>query len=214
VVDARHPLTAGHSQRVTEYSLMIAKTIGIDESKLEKLKIAALLHDIGKIGISDDVLLKNGLYTQDERTEMNTHTIKTKTILDNFRFPRALREVPLIACHHHEKMDGSGYPGGLTGNELHWGSKILAVADVFDALTSRRDYPKYSASGKTINCDLMPLPKVISILRAESGTHFDPDVVEAFMFCLPQILQTFRGSHFEPKYVDGAIESLSSEIAA
>ena len=201
VVDARHPLTAGHSQRVTEYSLLIAREMGLDDRDLEVLKYAALLHDIGKIGIRDLVLLKSGPFTAEERREMNLHPEKTRVILENFRFPRALREVPFVAACHHEKVDGKGYPGGLTGDKLPLGSKIMAVADVFDALTSRRDYPKY-ADGQWLGVEPMALKRVVRLLENDSGSHFDAEVVEVFLRCLPRILLMFRGSYFPSESVD------------
>lgn len=208
-VDAKHPLTAGHSQRVAEYTLVIARKMGLDHKELDNLNYAALLHDIGKIGISDKVLLKNGPFTPEERTEMNTHPQKTKDILDKFHFPRALRNVPEIAASHHEKVNGKGYPLGLSGDQLPLGSKIIAVADVFDALTSPRDYPKH-AFGKTMDCYIMPLPKVISILKKDAGTHFDTNVVAAFLSCLPKILFQHREGRFKPEYVGDIINSLNS----
>lgn len=209
-VDARHPFTAGHSERVNEYSLLIARQMGMDEEKLEVLKFAGLLHDIGKIGIRDDVLMKNGQFTREERSEMETHPAKTKSILEKFRFPKALQQVPEIAVHHHERIDGTGYPDGLIGDHLPLGSKILAVADVFDALTSRRDYPKY-ADEEVFSSDPMPLSKAISILKDGSGSQFDPEIVAAFMKILPKALQLYRGSHFEPEYVDDVIRSRDSD---
>ena len=211
VVDARHPLTAGHSQRVTEYSLMIAEQMGIAEPQLEVLKIAALLHDIGKIGIRDDVLLKNGPFTPEEREEMNTHPAKTKEILEKFRFPKALKSVPEIALYHHEKVNGQGYPFGLTGDKMPLESKIMAAADVFDALTSRRDYPKYTCS-ETFSCEPMPLTKVIAILKSDAGSHFDAAVIDAFMGCLPRVLLRFRGGHFPARYVDDTIRLLAPDL--
>ena len=213
VVDARHPLTAGHSQRVTEYSLMIADQMKLSSAQKEVLKIAALLHDIGKIGIRDDVLLKNGPFTPEERAEMNTHPTKTKQILDEFRFPRALRRVPDIAWCHHERVNGQGYPQGLTGDEMTLESKIMAVADVFDALTSCRDYPKYTDK-EIFNCDPMPLDKAISIIQSDAGSHFDDAVVGAFMACLPKILLRFRGGHFPLEYVDNAICRMAPDLLA
>jgi putative nucleotidyltransferase with HDIG domain len=207
VVDERHPLTAGHSKRVTKYSLMIAEEMGLRKDEIEVLKFAALLHDIGKIGISDEILLKNGPYNSEEREEMQTHTTKTRNILEKFHFPETLKNVPRIACYHHEKMNGRGYPDGLQGNQLDIGSKIMAVADVFDALTSKRDYPKYSAEG-VLGYEPMPIEKAISILKEESGTSFDPDIVDAFLHCIPRALDMFKGDHFPPEYVESATRFL------
>jgi HD-GYP domain-containing protein (c-di-GMP phosphodiesterase class II) len=211
MVDARHPLTGGHSKRVTDYSLLIAREMGMSKDEIETLEYAAILHDIGKIGIRDEVLLKNGPFTPEERAEMNTHPLKTKAILDEFHFPKGLREVPDVALHHHEKVNGEGYPDGLTGEQLPLGSKIMTVADVFDALTSRRDYPKY-ASGETLNGEPMPLSMAVSILKKEAGSHFDPDVVAAFLRCLPQALMRYRGDHFPVEYVDNTIRSLAPDL--
>ncbi len=209
-VDARHPLTAGHSQRVTEYALMIAREMNLDEGELEVIKYAALLHDIGKIGIRDKVLLKNGPFTPEERAEMNTHPAKTLAILKTFHFPKALRQVPVVAVYHHEKVNGQGYPEGLTGDKLPLSSKILAVADVFDALTSRRDYPKYTEN-EALDLEPMPLAKVVAVLKAEAGSHLDSEVVTAFLQCLPKALLLYRGTNFRPEYVDEMIRSLKEK---
>lgn len=200
-VDARHPLTAGHSQRVTEYSLLIARELGLNEKELEVIKYAALLHDIGKIGIRDTVLLKQGRFTPEERAEMNEHPVRTRDILENFHFPRSLRSVPTIASQHHEKVNGAGYPYGLDKGDLPISSRILAVSDVFDALTSPRDYPKYKGD-KTMSYDPMPLHQAIEILRDNTGTQLDPDIVETFIRCLPQALELYRGTHFSPEYIE------------
>jgi putative nucleotidyltransferase with HDIG domain len=210
-VDARHPFTAGHSERVTEYSLLIARQMGLTENEIEVLKFAGLLHDIGKIGIRDNILLKNGQFTPEERNEMKSHPEKTKVILDKFRFPRSLRKVPEIAVHHHERIDGHGYPRGLTGDQLPLGSKILAVADVFDAITSLRDYPKY-VDDEILSNDPMPLPKAVSILENGAGTQFDPEIVNAFIRCLPKALLLYRGKHFTEEYVDDMIRSLDPAL--
>ena len=210
-VDARHPYTAGHSDRVTEYALLIAREMELDEKEIEVLRLAGLLHDIGKIGVKDEILLKNGRFNDEERAEMNKHPEKTKTILDKFRFPRTLKRVPDIALHHHERMDGRGYPSGLRGGQLPLGSRILAVADVFDAITSRRDYPKY-VGGEILSNDPMPLPKAVSILQDGAGTQFDPKIVDAFLCRLPQALLLYRGGHFPEEYVDDMICSLDSSL--
>ena len=203
-VDARDPLTAGHSQRVTEYSLMIAAQMGLGKSEMDGLKYAALLHDIGKIGIHDSILSKHGIYTTEEREEMGKHPLLTKTILDNFLFPKALQDVPKIACHHHEKVDGQGYPDGLKGDQIPLGSKIIAIADVFDALTSRREYPKYR-DNEVMGYDPLPLQMVVSMLQDKAGSHLDADVVEAFIRCLPQILEMHKDDHFPPEYAESTI---------
>jgi HD-GYP domain-containing protein (c-di-GMP phosphodiesterase class II) len=211
IVDARHHFTAGHSDRVKEYSLMIATELNLPKENFEPLKYAALLHDIGKIGIRDDVLMKAGAFTPEDWVEMKAHPSKTRTILDNFHFSRNLRQVPEIACRHHERMDGTGYPDGLTSDHLPLGSRIIAVADVFDALTSRRDYPKY-AFGETMDSEPMPLHRVIAILRQDAGNHYDPQVVSAFMKTLPQALLRYRGEHFTAAYVDDTLQELSPEL--
>jgi putative nucleotidyltransferase with HDIG domain len=210
MVDARHPLTAGHSERVAKLSAYIAKEIGLSRNRIEALTYAALLHDIGKIGIPDKVLLKEGPFDSYERDEMNSHSIRTRKILDNFHFPKTIRNVPEIAALHHERLDGRGYPYGMTGNDLPLEAKIIAVADVFDALTSRRDYPKYDETGKPINCSRMPLSDSIAIIEKEVGSHFDEEVVAAFIRALPRALQHFRGTHFEAEYIDEFIRSRSS----
>ncbi len=206
-VDARHPLTAGHSERVTEYALALAREMNLDENALKEIKYAGLLHDIGKIGIKDAVLLKRGRFTDEERFEMNDHTKKTLLILEKFHFSKQLRHVPVVAAYHHEKVNGQGYPFGLTGDQLPLASKILAVADVFDALTSRRDYPKY-VDNQTMGFEQMPFEKVVGILKEGRGSHFDPEVLDAFFRCMPTVLGHYRGNHFPSAYVDGAIAFL------
>lgn len=206
-VDARHPLTAGHSERVTDYSLFIAREMRLSETEIENLKFAALLHDIGKIGIEDAILLKDGEFTSDERAVMNTHPEKTKKILQTFHFPDNLSAVPEYASYHHEKVNGEGYPHQLTGEQLPLISKIIAVADVFDALTNHRDYPKYIGDKR---CSYNPLPifEVVSLMNREAGHHFDPEVVAAFIRCLPQILYHYKGMHFSSEYVEAAVRLL------
>ncbi|MBT4290237.1 MAG: HD domain-containing protein [Deltaproteobacteria bacterium] len=210
-VDAKHPLTAGHSQRVTEYSLIISRELGLDKEQMEIIKYAALLHDIGKIGIQDSVLLKNGPFNEEERLAMQQHSTKTLKILHEFHFSQALHDVPEIAAYHHEKLDGTGYTEGLKGDQIPFGSRILAVADVFDALTSKRDYPKYTENDELGNMP-MPLEKVIKILQSGAGSHFDPNVVDAFLRCLPETLLLYRGNHFEESYVDEMIYEYSTNI--
>lgn len=176
-VDAKHPLTAGHSHRVTEFSLFLGGKLGIPEDELEVLKYTALLHDIGKIGVPDAVLTKNGRFTPEERLIMNEHAVWTYKILNNMVLPEMLKDIPKTAACHHEKLDGSGYPYGLKGRKIPTFSRIITVADVFDALTSVRDYPKYDGE-KIMGFGAMPLKKAFSILEKDKETHFDPDIVQ------------------------------------
>jgi len=211
-VDARHPLTAGHSERVARFSVFIAREMGLDGNSIEALRFAALLHDIGKIGIPDTVLLKEGPFESCERNEMNSHPMKSKKILENFHFPKSLRTVPEIAGLHHERVDGQGYPKGIAGDQLPIEAKIMTVADVFDALTSARDYPKYDNTGNAMHCDRMPISEAISVLESGTGSHFDSEVVAALKRCLPLVLLYYRGSHFEPEYVDDFIKSKAPHL--
>jgi putative nucleotidyltransferase with HDIG domain len=211
VVDARHPFTAGHSERVMFYASLVARQMGLCDEKLEVLRYAALLHDIGKIGIADRVLLKDGKFTAEEMEEMKTHPAKTQAILENFHFPPALADVPKVAAAHHEWFNGSGYPQGLKEDKIPLLSRILAIADVFDALSSQRDYPKYVAD-ETLDRSPMPLDKAIKIIREEAGEHFDRKIVEAFIDCLPLALFRYRGTHFTKEYVDGTIRSLAPDL--
>lgn len=176
-VDAKHPLTAGHSHRVTEYSLFLGNSLGLSEDELEVVKYSALLHDIGKIGVPDAVLTKKGRFTEEERLVMNNHSIWTYKIIQNIDLPKALKSIPKIAACHHEKIDGSGYPYGLSKGKIPFISKILAVSDVFDALTSRRDYPKYD-DNQDLSYDPMSMDRAFSILKKGMGNHFDPEVTE------------------------------------
>ena len=168
-IDARHPTTAGHTERVRKYSVSIAQEMGYSPLDLEILNYAALLHDYGKIGVPEAILTKPGRLTEAEYEAMKRHAAYTLDILSKIKFPKHYREIPNIAGHHHEKMDGSGYPDGLSGEDLHPLSRIMAVADVFDAMTSFREYR-----------DPANPDRVLDMLKSEVGTAFDPDAVAAF----------------------------------
>ena len=183
-VDAKHALTAGHSDRVAKLSVEIAKKLSLKKNRIEALRYAALLHDIGKIGISDKILLKNGPFSDSEREEMKRHPIKTKEILEKFHFPKMLKNIPIISALHHERIDGTGYPQGLTDSNLPLEAKILSVADVFDALTSLRDYPKHDETGKSLECERLSVSQAVAIIEKETGSHFDTAVVAALKGCL------------------------------
>jgi HD-GYP domain-containing protein (c-di-GMP phosphodiesterase class II) len=169
-IDARDPLTAGHSEKVTEYTVGICKEMGLPKDYCEMMRVAALLHDYGKIGIRDCILMKNGILNIEEREEIKAHVEKTKRILEQIHFEGVYKEVPNIAGSHHEKLDGSGYPKGLRGEEIPLGAKILAVADFFEAITSKRHYR-----------DPMPLDIAFNLLETNIDKEFDKVVVEAFI---------------------------------
>lgn len=169
-IDARDPLTAGHSNRVTEYAVGICQEMGLPRAYTEMVRVAALLHDYGKVGVPDNILKKNGHLTAEEYESVKTHAGKTREILDRINFEGVFRQVPLVAESHHEKMDGSGYPKGLKGKEIPLGGRIIAVADFFEALNAKRHYR-----------EPMPPEEILEMLRDGSGSHFDPRVVESFI---------------------------------
>ena len=169
-IDARDPITAGHSERVTEYALGICHELGFDNDFCEVIRVASLLHDYGKVGVKDSILKKAGRLTPEERLEVMKHVEKSREILERIHFEGIYAAVPEIAGAHHEKIDGSGYPRGLKDDEIPYGAKIIAVADVFEAITSKRHYR-----------DPMPLKVAFAALRMEIGIHFDKDCVEGLI---------------------------------
>ncbi|OHD81672.1 MAG: phosphohydrolase [Spirochaetes bacterium RIFOXYC1_FULL_54_7] len=169
-IDARDFLTAGHSERVTRYALAICREMGLPREYTEMIRVASQLHDYGKIGIQDSILKKTSSLTDIEREEIKTHAAKTESILKRINFEGIYQEVPFIAGSHHEKIDGSGYPRGLNGDAIPLGSRIIAVADFFEAITAKRHYR-----------NPMTHDEAIAALMAETGNHFDPEVVHAFI---------------------------------
>lgn len=168
-IDARDKITAGHSDRVRMYSELICDTMLLDSKTKANITHAAVLHDIGKIGIRDAVLQKNGKLTDDEYKHIQEHVKITYDILNKVYISEEFKEVAEIASSHHEKYDGTGYFRGLKGNEIHLGGRILAVGDVFDAITSKRHYR-----------DKMPIKNALDIIKSGCWKHFDGDVVNAF----------------------------------
>lgn len=169
-IDARDKITSGHSTRVKMYASLIAYEFGLEKKDIYILEKAAALHDIGKIGIRDSVLQKEGKLTPEEYKHIQEHVEITHHILEKIHMSDDFKQITDIACSHHEKFDGTGYYRGLKGEEIPFGGRILAVSDVFDAITSKRHYR-----------DKMPIEKVIDIIMNGSGTHFDPLVVEKFL---------------------------------
>ena len=169
-IDARDKITSGHSSRVKMYSSLIAQEFGMEKKDIYILEKAAALHDIGKIGIKDSVLQKEGKLTPEEYKHIQQHVEITHHILEKIHMSKDFQEITEIACSHHEKYDGTGYYRHLKGEEIPFGGRILAVSDVFDAITSKRHYR-----------DKMPIEKVIDIIKSGAGTHFDPKVVDKFL---------------------------------
>lgn len=168
-VDARDKITAGHSKRVTEYTVAIAQQMKMNQDEVDQLEYAALLHDFGKIGIRDSVLQKEGKLTDEEYKHIQEHVFITNEILKTMYFEEKYKQVPEIASSHHEKFNGCGYFRKLQGDEIPLGGRILAVSDVFDAITSKRHYR-----------DRMPFMMALNIMRKDSGTHFDPAIIKEF----------------------------------
>ena len=180
-IDARDKITSGHSTRVRMYATLIAEAFGMDNKDLEIIQKAAALHDIGKIGIRDSVLQKEGKLTDEEYKHIQEHVEITHNILEKIHMSDDFKMITEIACSHHEKYDGSGYYRHLKGEDIPFGGRILAVADVFDAITSKRHYR-----------DKMPIQKVISILIGDSGTHFDKNIVDKFLSVpLDKVVEVF-----------------------
>ena len=169
-IDARDKITSGHSKRVTMYTMLICDKLNFDEKQKEVIRQASLLHDIGKIGIRDSVLQKEGKLTDEEYKHIQQHAKITYDILSKISFSKEYENVAKIAASHHEKYDGSGYFLKLKGDNIPLGGRILAVSDVFDAITSKRHYRSK-----------MPIEKAIDILIKDSGTHFDNRMVDAFL---------------------------------
>lgn len=181
--------TGWHIMRVTNFAQAIAKALGLPESQRELLSIAAPMHDVGKIGIPDAVLLKPGKLTVEEYEVMKTHTSIGITILEGK--DEMIVTAREIAGHHHERWDGKGYPHGLKEEQIPLLARICAVADVFDALTSARPYK-----------EAWPTDVAHKWVMSESGKHFDPDVVRAFDGAMPEILrirELYRDDIISPK---------------
>lgn len=166
-LDEKDKYTIGHSHRVTTYALIIGNAMNLNENQLNMLKIAGLLHDIGKIGIKESILNKPGKLTDDEFDEIKTHPEKGCNIIKNLK---QLGEVIDWVRYHHERYDGKGYPNRLAGDEIPLGAAILAVADTYDAMTSDRSYRKG-----------LPHEIAYNEIKRCSSTQFNPTVVEAFV---------------------------------
>lgn len=172
-LDLRDKETEGHSRRVTEIAIAMARELGVKDDELIHIKRGALLHDIGKMGIPDNILLKPGKLTDEEWKVMKNHPNFAHAMLYPIEY---LRPAIAIPYSHHEKWDGSGYPNGLKGNAIPFAARIFAIIDVWDALSSDRPYRK-----------AWPMDKITEHIRSGAGTHFDPDMVEVFLNMISSI---------------------------
>lgn len=166
-LELRDKETEGHSRRVTETTLKVAREIGIPEEELEHIRRGALLHDIGKMAIPDDVLLKPGTLTPEERKVMQEHPTIAFQLLK--RIPYLSRAIDIPYCHH-ERWDGTGYPRGLKGEEIPIAARIFAVTDVWDALLADRPYGRVWSK-----------EEALEHIAAEADKHFDPHIVDVFL---------------------------------
>lgn len=169
VAEAKSRETGNHIKRVAEYTTILCSCYGLPKAEVELATVASPMHDLGKIAIPDAILHKPGKLTFEEFEKMKTHATVGYDLL-KFSKRRILRASAIIAHEHHEKWNGKGYPRGIAGTDIHIFGRILAIADVFDALISDRCYKK-----------AWPLDKVISLFREEKGQHFDPNLTEIFL---------------------------------
>jgi HD-GYP domain-containing protein (c-di-GMP phosphodiesterase class II) len=177
-LDLRDNETAGHSQRVTRYALEIGQAMVCDEEELGEIALGASLHDIGKIGIPDAILLKPGKLNPEETEIMRRHVNISYDLVSQHLF---LSHAAQIVLSHHESHDGSGYPQGLIGNEIPLGARIFAVADTLDAMTSDRPYRA-----------ALPYRVAREEIKRCSGSQFDPDVVQAFLAIPEEVWNRIR----------------------
>jgi HD-GYP domain-containing protein (c-di-GMP phosphodiesterase class II) len=195
LAESRDPETGDHLVRMSRYSALIAEALqetpsrsaGIDARWIEELERFAPMHDIGKVGVADTILLKPGRLSDEERAAMSRHPLIGAEVLRRCEAPMSQRGRSVfrlgieIAEAHHERWDGTGYPHGLAGEAIPLSARIVALADVFDALTSRRPYK-----------EAWPVARALDAIRAERGRHFDPEVVDALERALPQVLAFYE----------------------
>jgi putative nucleotidyltransferase with HDIG domain len=196
-LDMREHDTELHSLRVRAYTLRIADELGVEPDRRRGYALAALLHDIGKIGVPDAILLKRGKLTESEWVCIREHPAMGRRILEPVRF---LREAQEFVYAHHEKYDGTGYPRGLCGEDIPRGARIFAVADVFDALTSARPYKK-----------AMTYDEARREIEAGRASHFDPEVVDAFLRVPPDDWDAIRITIEKTDARDEEIEAIAAE---
>jgi putative two-component system response regulator len=183
----RDPETGAHVLRMAHYSKLIAQRLGLPEVFQDLLFHSAPMHDIGKVGTPDNILLKPGKLTDDEMVIMRQHAEIGHEILRDSPSP-VLQMAAIIALSHHERFDGSGYPQGLVGHDIPLAGRIVAVADVFDALTSERPYKR-----------AWPVEEAVKYMRDQAEKHFDPSCVDVFFSDLNEVLRIRQTFSDEPQ---------------
>ncbi|MEW6117253.1 MAG: HD domain-containing phosphohydrolase [Nitrospirota bacterium] len=208
-IDAKDVYTKNHSQRVARYAVAIARELGWSESEIEGIYIAGFLHDVGKLVVNSEVLNKSEPLTKQEWHELKSHPMVSYKISSKIKFP--WKDVVKMIKHHHERLDGNGYPDALTGEDLSEGAKILSLADSFDAMTSDRPYKPR-----------LDLKEALEELKKCLGTQFDPKIVAAFCKVLdkeikgelpePHILPHLD-ENFDPSIITAMLEALIAELS-
>jgi two-component system response regulator RpfG len=181
--------TGNHIKRMCNYSRLIAEAIGLDDEECEIIELASAMHDLGKIGIPDQILLKEGELTSEEMDIMRNHTLIGFNILSG-KNSRYLKMGAEIALNHHEKYDGTGYPNGLQGKEIPISARIVAIADVFDALTSRRPYK-----------EPWSFDEAFEYLEKNAERHFDPECIKAVKSRADKVHNIYKEFHEESNVV-------------
>lgn len=197
-LETRSFQTHGHSERIVTFSLRLGYEAGLDKEALKNLELGALLHDIGKIGVPDQILRKPGALNEEEWSKMKLHPLHGQQIIRNIAF---LEAASRIVAQHHERWDGSGYPFGLSGDEIDVGARIFAVADAFDAMTSDRVYRRgcgYAAA--------------LAELERCAGTQFDPAVVEAFKRVPRNDWEVLRRHSLVERQKDSSFQTIVAEL--
>ena len=184
-VEAKDPYTRGHSDRVSEYSVLIGEKMGLSEENIKTLRVGGLFHDIGKIGIPDSILLKTDKLSDDEYSEIKNHPSIGAHILGAASIFKNI--IPIVK-HHHERFDGRGYPSGLKGDEIPFLARIAAVADTFDAMTSKRSYR-----------NALDLQFVKEEIQRCKGTQFDPQIADVFLDILDNNFEKIK--EIQEKYI-------------
>lgn len=181
--------TKQHSNRVASYAVLIGKKLNLDEESLDTLRIGGMFHDIGKSGISTNILFKNSSLNNDEFSQMKKHTYIGSDILGHSPI---FNDIIPIVKYHHEKYDGNGYPEGLKGNQIPLFARIISIADTFDAMTSTRSYR-----------DALPIEIAKEEIQKCSGSQFDPEIVKAFLEILDEDLNEVKDiqSNIYYKYI-------------